>query len=46
MVQVCEGTRTKNEMLNQSIDQYKEIFIMAKREFNKVVSVRLLASLI
>ncbi|TFK44130.1 prokaryotic type I DNA topoisomerase [Crucibulum laeve] len=39
MVQVCERAVTKNDMLHQSIDQYKEMFIIAKREFNKVVTV-------
>ncbi|TFK53736.1 prokaryotic type I DNA topoisomerase [Heliocybe sulcata] len=37
MVQVCEGTKTKNDMLVESIDQYKDMFIKAKREFDKVV---------
>lgn len=39
MVQVCEGTKTKNDMLAQSIDQYKEMFIIARREFEKVITV-------
>jgi hypothetical protein len=39
MVQVCEGSKTKNDMLEEAIEQYKEIFIKAKRDFNKVVSV-------
>lgn len=39
MVQVCEGTKTKNDMLEEAIQQYKEIFVKAKRDFNKVVSV-------
>ncbi|KII92565.1 hypothetical protein PLICRDRAFT_89135 [Plicaturopsis crispa FD-325 SS-3] len=36
MVQVCEGTKTKNDMLQETIDQYKDIFIRAKAEFNKI----------
>ena len=39
MVQVCEGVKTKNDMLMESIGQYKEVFIRAKREFDKVVTV-------
>jgi DNA topoisomerase III len=39
MVQVCEGTKTKNDMIEEAIQQYKEIFVKAKRDFNKVVSV-------
>jgi DNA topoisomerase-3 len=40
MVQVCEGARTKNDMLVQSIDQYKDVFIRARAEFAKVIQVR------
>ncbi|KIJ68114.1 hypothetical protein HYDPIDRAFT_83606 [Hydnomerulius pinastri MD-312] len=39
MVQVCEGAKTKDEMLVQSIEQYREMYVMAKREFERVVSV-------
>lgn len=39
MVQVCEGTKTKHDMLSESIEQYKDMYIRAKGEFNKVVSV-------
>jgi hypothetical protein len=39
MVQVCQGTKTQNDMLVEAIEQYKEIFIKAKREFNKVFEV-------
>ncbi|PPQ85703.1 hypothetical protein CVT26_005857, partial [Gymnopilus dilepis] len=36
MVQVCEGTTSKNEMLTHSLDQYKEMFILVRREFQRV----------
>ena len=39
MVQVCQGTSTKNDMLHISIDQYKEMFILVRREFEKVTTV-------
>ena len=39
MVQVCEGTRSKNDMLVQSLDQYKDMYVIVKREFEKVTSV-------
>ena len=45
MVQVCEGTKTKGEMLVQSIEQYKDMYVMAKREFDKVIEVSLFALL-
>ena len=39
MVQVCEGTSSKNDMLAQSLDQYKHMYIVVKREFEKVTTV-------
>ncbi|KIL66374.1 hypothetical protein M378DRAFT_185976 [Amanita muscaria Koide BX008] len=38
MVQVCERTKTKHDMLAQTVEQYKEMFIIVKREFNKIVA--------
>lgn len=42
MVQVCERTKTKNDMLQESIEQYKDMFLRAKGEFNKVIIVSIL----
>ena len=42
MVQVCEGLKTKNDMLEQAINQYKEIYIKARSDFGKVINVSLL----
>lgn len=39
MVRVCERTKTKAAMLEETIYQYKEMFIIARREFEKVVGV-------
>jgi DNA topoisomerase-3 len=39
MVQICEGTKSKQDMLAESIEQYKDMYIRARGEFNKVVSV-------
>jgi hypothetical protein len=39
MLQVCEGRKTKNDMVEQAINQYKDIFIKAKNGFAKVVDV-------
>ncbi|KAG9024460.1 DNA topoisomerase [Tulasnella sp. JGI-2019a] len=38
MVQVCEGTRTKNQMIDESIEQYKHVFILARNQFNTIVN--------
>lgn len=40
MVQVCEGRSTKNDMMVQSLDQYKQMFVVARTEFAKVIQVR------
>jgi DNA topoisomerase-3 len=39
MVEVCERTKTKNDMLIQAIEQYKEVFLKARRDFEKVITV-------
>lgn len=39
MVQVCERAKTKNDMLQESIEQYKDMYLRAKGEFAKVVTV-------
>ncbi|GJJ12157.1 hypothetical protein Clacol_006398 [Clathrus columnatus] len=38
MVQICDGNTSKQEMLNQSIEQYREVFLRARNEFNQVIS--------
>jgi hypothetical protein len=39
MVQVCERAKTKADMLAESIGQYKEMYLRARGEFEKVLSV-------
>lgn len=39
MVQVCEGVKTKQIMLEESLEQYKDMYIRARSDFAKVVSV-------
>lgn len=39
MVQVCQGEKSKDQMLMESIEQYREMYVIAKREFEKVISV-------
>ncbi|KAK0225580.1 DNA topoisomerase [Armillaria fumosa] len=38
MVQVCNGQKSKQDMINQSLEQYKEMFMIAKINFDKVVT--------
>jgi hypothetical protein len=37
---VCDGLATKNDVLVETIDQYKEIFIKARREIATLKDVR------
>lgn len=39
MVEICEGNKTKREMLDESIEQYKEMFMKTKIEFAKLINV-------
>lgn len=39
MVQVCEGNRTKNQMLEQAVDQYRDVFLRARQNFARVIEV-------
>lgn len=39
MVQICDGEKTKEDMLEDSISQYKEVFILARRDFDRVIQV-------
>lgn len=39
MQMICDGVATKNEVLQDSIMQYQEVFVKAKREFETVVQV-------
>jgi DNA topoisomerase-3 len=36
---ICDGVQSKRDVLAFSVDQYKEVFIKAKREFGTVVDV-------
>ncbi|KAG8980583.1 DNA topoisomerase, partial [Tulasnella sp. 427] len=37
MVQVCNGTKTKGEMIDESVEQYKHVFVLARNNFNRIV---------
>ncbi|KAK7053262.1 DNA topoisomerase [Paramarasmius palmivorus] len=37
MVDVVEGRKSKFDVINQSLEQYREMYVIARREFNKVV---------
>lgn len=39
MVAICEGRKGKNEVIMESIERYKEIFMRTKIEFQKLMEV-------
>ena len=41
MVEICQGAKSKNDVLAESIERYKEMFMKTKIEFQKLLQVRL-----
>jgi DNA topoisomerase-3 len=38
-VQVCDGTRNKNDVINQTLDEYREVFYRTKQQMQAFVAV-------
>ncbi|KAI0272245.1 DNA topoisomerase [Russula aff. rugulosa BPL654] len=38
MVAVCQGTKSKNDMIVEAVDQYKDMFVRARDNFDKVIT--------
>jgi DNA topoisomerase III len=39
MAAVCQRTKSKNDMIVEAIEQYKDMYVKAKANFAKVISV-------
>jgi hypothetical protein len=39
MIAVCQGTKSKNDMIAEGVDQYKDMFIKARANLDKVIAV-------
>ncbi|KAI9507464.1 DNA topoisomerase [Russula earlei] len=39
MVAVCQGTKSKNDMIIETVEQYKDMYVKAKANFARVISV-------
>lgn len=39
MVDICQGNKSKNEVLSESIELYKEMFVKTRLEFQKLMNV-------
>lgn len=37
---ICDGAETKHDVVAHSIEQYKDVFVKAKREMGKIIEVR------
>ena len=42
MKDICEGRRTKNDVVHESICMYREVFMKASREVNVLIEVPLI----
>ena len=38
-MQICDGAKTKNDLLTEATDQYKEMYMRARQEFGRVMAV-------
>ncbi len=39
MVQICEGHKTKGDMLIENIERYKEMYMRTKQDFGRIAAV-------
>lgn len=39
MVQICQGMKTKAEVLAENVELYKDMYIRTKRDFARIVQV-------
>lgn len=46
MVAVCQGTKSKNDMIIEAVEQYKDMFVRARANFTKVISVMMDVSIV
>ena len=40
MVQICEGARTKGDVLTENVEKYKDMYMRTKRDFARIIAVR------
>lgn len=41
MKDICEGRRTKNDVVHESIQMYREVFVKANRDVNVLIQVQI-----
>lgn len=45
MKAICEGRKTKSEVIHETIEQYREVYLLSQRRMNALTTVRALANL-
>jgi DNA topoisomerase-3 len=46
MKDICEGRRTKHDVVHESLEMYREVFTKANREVNVLVAVHPLSAML
>jgi DNA topoisomerase-3 len=41
MTQICDGTKTKQEVIDETLDEYRDVFLKTRNEFQTFIDVRL-----
>ena len=39
MSAICDGERTKNDVIQETVEEYKEVFMRTKQNFNVLINV-------
>lgn len=40
MKAICEGRKTKSEVVHETIEQYREVYLLSQRRMNALTTVR------
>lgn len=44
MTQICDGIKTKQEVIDETLEEYREVFMKTRQEFATFVAVRCVQS--
>jgi DNA topoisomerase-3 len=39
MEKICTGERTKGDVINETVEEYREVYMRTKQQFNTLVTV-------
>ena len=46
MVLICDGQRARREVLDETLDEYRQVFLKARQQFGTLIDVRVFRSVI